>query len=343
MLVSVCDLHYDHGRVFRRREGSFSLPLSRASPSSSTGSLSFPLYEAFPHAEGRCLRVRGGISLPFFVGYVFQVFFSFSRGVHQPGRPNVSYRARSTTPLRCLFCSSRSLPGSSGFFYRYRIGRMSFPVVIVNMHEVKMDWAFRIREYKAHALRVWFLVFNKLSEPPRVPLLSCMFYWLIFSLCKGTIGPEDAVESTGPREVHCPSAGGQKPLELPLRLQERWLQGLPSRLDSLSAVDGAGDTRAWIHNPLPSRSRECVRDRTNSPGLFLHGRPGGRSKWLVRRLRGGPPLRVGRLTFHVRHPPQRPIHRTSATGHEKRRLTTRTAPHPLCSVREHSARCNRTM
>ena len=47
----------------------------------------------------------------------------------------------------------------------------------------------------------------------------------------------------------------------------------------------AGDACAWIDNPLPSRSKECERGGTNSPGLFLHGRPRGRSKWLVWRLR----------------------------------------------------------
>ena len=40
-------------------------------------------------------------------------------------------------------------------------------------------------------------------------------------------------------------------------------------------------------------SKECERDRTNSPGLSLHGRPGGRSKWMVWRLRRIHPLGLG--------------------------------------------------
>ena len=64
------------------------------------------------------------------------------------------------------------------------------------------------------------------------------------------------------------------------------------------------EVRAWIvnlrFNPLLEHSKECERDGTSSLGLVLHGRPGGRSKWLVRRLRTAPPFRVGRLlTFLV--------------------------------------------
>ena len=68
----------------------------------------------------------------------------------------------------------------------------------------------------------------------------------------------------------------------------------PAVVDSSTALAfNEADVRAWIDNPLLEHSKECVRDRTNSLGLFLHGRPGGRSKWLVRRLRRIHPLGLG--------------------------------------------------
>ena len=60
----------------------------------------------------------------------------------------------------------------------------------------------------------------------------------------------------------------------------------PAVVDSPSALAfNEAEVRAWIDNLLLEHSKECERDRTNSPGLFLHGHPGARSKWLVRRLR----------------------------------------------------------
>ena len=68
----------------------------------------------------------------------------------------------------------------------------------------------------------------------------------------------------------------------------------PAVVDSSTALAfNEADVRAWIDNPLLEHSKECERDRTNSPGLFLHGRPGGRSMWLVRRLRVVHPLGLG--------------------------------------------------
>ena len=64
------------------------------------------------------------------------------------------------------------------------------------------------------------------------------------------------------------AAGGSK--EAGLRPPERGSSHLNG--DSKKG----GDARAWIDNPLPTRSKECEEDRTNNPGPLLHGSPGGR-------------------------------------------------------------------
>ena len=48
----------------------------------------------------------------------------------------------------------------------------------------------------------------------------------------------------------------------------------PEVVDSSTALAfNEAESRGWIDNPLLEHSKECERDRTNSPGLFLHGRP----------------------------------------------------------------------
>ena len=64
-----------------------------------------------------------------------------------------------------------------------------------------------------------------------------------------------------------------------------------SRLDGTQKAGGA---RAWIDNPLPSRSKACGESWTNSPRSLLHRRTGGRQECLVWRLAGYYPLKAGR-------------------------------------------------
>ena len=66
------------------------------------------------------------------------------------------------------------------------------------------------------------------------------------------------------------------------------MRGLTAHAGAIHGSRAGGlTTHCLLH------SQECERDRTNSPGLSLHGRPGGRSKWLVRRLREVHPLGLG--------------------------------------------------
>ena len=105
--------------------------------------------------------------------------------------------------------------------------------------------------------------------------------------------------------------------------QPRWRLMRRGRADGLT-------TYCQLH------PKECERDRTNSPGLFLHGHPGGRSKWLVRRLRRVHPLGLGcDCPSAARHP-------------QTHTLDTREALDPQhsttsCAAYVHSALCNRTM
>ena len=102
---------------------------------------------------------------------------------------------------------------------------------------------------------------------------------------------------------------------------------LPAAVDSPAAlafnkawrrpVRGLKANRRAIHGSCAGgltthcllHSEECERDRTNSPGLSLHGRPGGRSRWLVRRLAGYRPLGLGGVETFRALPSERPRHK----------------------------------
>ena len=73
--------------VFRRREGSASLPFSKGSPISCSSSLSS--VRGFYSSRGLPPADPGGIRPPFVIKYVFIVEFSYTRGGGQPGRPDV--------------------------------------------------------------------------------------------------------------------------------------------------------------------------------------------------------------------------------------------------------------
>ena len=134
--------------------------------------------------------------------------------------------------------------------------------------------------------------FNTLIEPP-LPVCTCGVRAQTFFLSdKGEgqsqgflrrLGLSSFMVSPG---AHC----GNFPR--PLAFNEAASRP-PAVVDSSTALafHEAG-LRGWI-NLLFVRPKECERDRTNSPGLFLHGRPGGRSMWLVRRLRRVHPLGLG--------------------------------------------------
>ena len=59
----------------------------------------FPLFEALPLGEGRCLRVRGGIRFPFFVACVLMVLFSYLDVF--PGRGLTPLHVLCLLALRC--------------------------------------------------------------------------------------------------------------------------------------------------------------------------------------------------------------------------------------------------
>ena len=117
--------------VFRRREGPPRL-LLWASPSSASSCLAFLLYEAFPHAEERRLRIHAfcGSALPFFWSYVFFPEFVYARAVPVRGRSDVLSRPRLTTSSRiALHISSLMLACSAEPFSTGAAGRV-FPVAI---------------------------------------------------------------------------------------------------------------------------------------------------------------------------------------------------------------------
>ena len=62
------------------------------------------------------------------------------------------------------------------------------------------------------------------------------------------------------------------------RLDAPYCIKIHSAFTRLVTQKKAGVARAWIDNPLPTRSTECEEGRTNSLGPLLHGRPGGRLK-----------------------------------------------------------------
>ena len=104
--------------------------------------------------------------------------------------------------------------------------------------------------------------------------------------------------------------------------QQRWR--LMRRGDALA---GACSRRGAIHGSRAGglrthcllHSQECERDRTNSPGLSLHVRPGGRQKSGAATA-GVHALRAGRLLTFFVIPPAAP--QTQKKRHKTRRLIT---------------------
>ena len=75
----------------------------------------------------------------------------------------------------------------------------------------------------------------------------------------------------------------------------RWLRRVSSQGEPR-------ESRGWIDDPLSVALPGIERDRTNSPGLSLHVRPGGRQKSGAATA-GVHALRAGRLlTFFVMRP-----------------------------------------
>ena len=107
-----------------------------------------------------------------------------------------------------------------------------------------------------------------------------------------------------------------------------------------SGAQKAGDARAWIDTPQPTRSTECEEDRTNSPGPLLHGRPGGRQEsCLVWRLAGCRPLGVGGVEPYLAAPSAAPqTQNNTRPGRHKTGVDS--LHHILCSAYVHSR--NRT-
>ena len=134
-----------------------------------------------------------------------------------------------------------------------------------------------------------------------------------------------ALQPAGSRTLSSTPLGAQRDVALDLHCGSTRPEATSrssSEVDSSTALAfNDAEVRAWIDNPLLEHSKECEGNGTNSQGLFLHGRPGGRSKWLVRRLRRVHRFGLGRKQSFRVEPPQRPRHKTTTVGHRQRGLT----------------------